>query len=87
MEILEILVVAGDACNCFAMLVSLFADGTAAYSGVKTYQGRKKAKRALQEDPQTQLKPPSWVPFLILLAIALFFTIVLFASWYRNASR
>ena len=73
MEIFELL----QGCMCFLEVMTLFFDGTAAYSGIKTYQKRKKAAE------HHALKKPSWIPFVVLLVFAIGFTALTVYKYVR----
>lgn len=81
MEILEALVVAFDGCMCFLEMAALFSNGTAAYSGYRTYQGRKRAAETRKEHPETPARSPSWWPFVVLLIFAIGFTVLVMVKY------
>lgn len=86
MEILELLfglVQFLDVCACFLEVVTVGANGTAAYNGVRTYQKRKKLGEQAAHDHGPPLRKPSWWPFVILLIVSIGFTTLLFVKYAR----
>ena len=72
--LLEGLIPLFDGCFCFLELATLFSNGTAAYSGVKTFKNRK---------DKLELKRPSVWPFVILVTVAIGFTVLLVVKYTR----
>ena len=71
---LEALVPLFDGCVCFLELAALFSNGSAAYSGYKTFKPRK---------GEAALKKPSAWPFVILVTLAVGFTVLLIVKYTR----
>lgn len=72
--LLEGLIPLFDGCFCFLELATLFSSGTATYSGVKTFKDRK---------GKPELMRPSVWPFVILVTLAVGFTVLLVVKYTR----
>ena len=76
MEFIAALLALFDGCFGFLEIATLFLDGAAVYRGIKTYRKRQRAEHHA-------LRKPSWLPFIVLLVLAVLFTALLVCKYTR----
>lgn len=71
---LEALLPMFEGCMCFLEFATLFSNGSAAYSGYKTFKPRK---------GEVELKKQSIWPFVVIMTLAVGFTVLLVVKYMR----